>query len=254
MQEPAPLEDVQAAVDYAVKVSRAYDRILEGRGISLQGLEVLEIGPGKDLGPQLLMVDKGARVTVVDTEPAAWDQGFYSALLGAVGSSPAVERGLDQRSFDGILRQVGQSAENMGDIAAESFDLVLSNAALEHIADIDAAASELRRVSRAGAIHTHQVDFRDHRNFDRPLEHLLLPRGAFRSLSRKRIYGSQRRPGELIQAFLLAGFRLTSLNADIIVDPAYLADFIPRLRRAWWSPYRRSTDLAILSARLWFTN
>ena len=54
------------------------------------------------------------------------------------------------------------------------FDALVSNAVLERIKNANKAFTELFRVTSSGGVGLHQVDYRDHRDFARPLEHLLL--------------------------------------------------------------------------------
>ena len=63
---PATDEDIKEAVAYTQSIFATYDRLFRERGISIEGRSYLEIGPGRDFGPQLLMVDRGASVTVAD--------------------------------------------------------------------------------------------------------------------------------------------------------------------------------------------
>ena len=145
----------------------------------------------------------------------------------------------------------------MSSIPDGSFDIVVSIAVLEHIANLDAAAREPRRVSKPGAIHYHQVDFRDHRNFDRPLEHLLMLRREFQEEARAANFefGCQWRASEVIAVFKAAGFQVVDTEISDTVDPAYFADFRRRLRWRFFSPYKwwRTEDLRILGARIWLT-
>jgi SAM-dependent methyltransferase len=237
-------DDIKQAAAYAERVFTNCQRRLCGRAVRLQGCACLEVGPGRDFGAALLMRDRGALVTVADRFLEPWDDTYHPAvyreLLARVGWSPSLERVLDQSSYDGVIKLVSAPAEDLGVLADAVFDLVVSNAVFEHLYDHLAAARELRRVSRPGALHLHQVDFRDHRNMTRPLEHLLLSRWAFhRRTGRKRTSGCQTRRPELTRIFEKAGYVIDEAKISNTADDAYLDDFIPRLRRIWASPYRR---------------
>ncbi|HEX6980167.1 MAG TPA: methyltransferase domain-containing protein [Alphaproteobacteria bacterium] len=151
--------DIAAAAAYALQVIGVYDSYLSERGISWAGASILELGPGRDFAPQILMVDRGATVTVADRFLATWDPAYHPALYrevrAQVGASPALDRVIEQGGYDGVITTVGEPAESMPSIADGSFDIVFSNAVLEHVYDIRAVARELRRVSKPGAIHSH---------------------------------------------------------------------------------------------------
>jgi SAM-dependent methyltransferase len=53
-----------------------------------------------------------------------------------------------------------------------SFDLCISNAVFEHLHDPALAAHEIARVLDKDGLGIHQIDFRDHRDFTKPLEFL----------------------------------------------------------------------------------
>src|SRR5262249_53018521 len=76
------------------------------------------------------------------------------------------------------------------------------------------------------------VDFRDHRDFARPLEFLLAGEEEFRTLfgrSHGQV-GNRLRPDETADALRAAGFLVVSFLPNDFVDPEYLKTFVPRLR------------------------
>jgi SAM-dependent methyltransferase len=254
-------ERIQEAADYAERIFSLYERLFRERGIALQGRQYLEIGPGGDFGSQLLMTRLGASVTVADRFLAQWDPEFhpalYRTLLARVGRSPAIERVIEQSGYDGVINLVSAPAEDLKVVPDGTFDIVMSNAVLEHVYDLGATARELRRVSKPGAVHVHQVDFRDHRDFARPLECLLRSRRQFlrRAVRINFESGCQTRPPELVGIFQDAGYTLDDTVPSHYADEKYLDEFMPRLRRAWFSPYRKwiRDDLRVVSACYWMT-
>ena len=254
-------ECIREAVGYAEEIFSHYERLFRERGIAMQGCQYLEIGPGRNFGSQLLMAELGASVTVADRFLAQWDPefhpAFYRTLLARVGRSPAIERVIEQSGYDGVINLVSAPAEDLKGLPDRTFDIVMSNAVLEHVYDLGAAARELRRVSKPGAVHAHQVDFRDHRDFSRPLEWLLLSRRQFRRRAVKRNFesGCQTRPSELVSTFQDAGYTLDDTVPSHYADEKYLDEFMPRLRRAWFSPYRKwnRDDLRVVSGCYWLT-
>jgi SAM-dependent methyltransferase len=115
----------------------------------------------------------------------------------------------------------------------------VSNAVFEHFSDPGAALRELARVTKAGGVGVHQVDFRDHRDLDRPLEHLLFEPAVFRRLNERANteYGSQLRRQDYDGLILDVGFAIEAYETNSQAENAYLDDFEPRLRRAQQSPY-----------------
>lgn len=60
-----------------------------------------------------------------------------------------------------------------------SFDAVFSHAALEHVYDLPSVARERYRVTRPNGVNRHQIDLRDHLDFSKPLEFLLVDDDEF---------------------------------------------------------------------------
>ncbi|MCE3250028.1 MAG: hypothetical protein K0R41_3853, partial [Geminicoccaceae bacterium] len=128
-----------------------------------------------------------------------------------------------------------------------SIDFVFSNAVLEHVVDVTKVSAETARVTRPGGLASHTIDLRDHRNFERPLEHIIHGERFFQALVRTIGFelGNRLRSIEFWVAFERAGWRVLERHVTIPADPAYLEDAAARLRRGS-SPYRRwpSSDLA----------
>jgi len=245
-----------AIAGYELSLAETYLHLMRGRGIDPVGTRVLEIGPGRNLGAPVLLACAGAQVTVADRYLSSWrpdHADVFRALVavwpGNVGPIKAVLAG---ESFDGQIRSVAEPADAMISVASANFDVVLSNAVLEHVGDLAKVAAELKRVSAPGAWHFHQIDFRNHYDMTRPLEHMLLPRDDFhQALERDWMLGCQMRLSEARETFRLAGFTLVEEVVNDRASADYLADVLDRLRTSA-SAYRDwpADDLAVLGARL----
>ncbi len=176
---------------------------------------------------------------------AHWDANyhpkFYSALRKTLAEhDPAadlapLDRLIEENAYaDDGIRRIERSAEDLRGIPDSSIDIVVSNAVLEHLFDLPAACRELGRVSKPLAWGFHQVDFRDHRDFQRPLEFLLLGDRQFRRIFAERHgeCGSQWRPSESAEFFETAGFEVTRFAGNMFADENYLGEFELRLRKS----------------------
>ena len=248
-----------AEAEHAVKVSEMYTELVRGYGLSLQGLRILEVGPGTHFGPQLLLADRGAHITLADRFVAPWDGGYHPHLYHQLRKLTGPNRTLDAViAAQGYPREcltiINQPAEAMTAVPSGSIDLVLSWAVLEHVYDLAAVCRSFARVTRAGGLGSHQVDFRDHLNNDRPLEFLLgsVLRAKIDFSYRHGERGNRRRPSELVTLLKRAGFGRVDINVTEEASTAYLAGFLPRLRAARMSPYRSwpTDDLRILGAKI----
>ena len=85
---------------------------------------------------------------------------------------------------------------------------------------------------RPNGVQSHQVDFRDHKDFDRPLDFLAIDDQKY-----ERIFaatcgerGNRRRPSEMAALLEGNGFVIDQMAIGEPVKPEYLAAFIPKLR------------------------
>ncbi len=242
----ATAETLEKDAAYALKTIRGYLEQLPGSDPAwLRGKDVLEIGPGIHYGVPLILACFGARVAVADRFPPAWQPAYHPAFYGRllerfVGEFPGTDPGplraamKDQASLKDHLAEIKAPVERIPRRLRNRYDAIFSNAVLEHLFLPCRAIRRLARVTRPGGLGFHQVDFRDHRDFARPLEYLLLSRVRFWKV----FYwshgecGNRLRPEEFSQRFIRAGFAVSAFTINIAADDPYLERFIPSLRRA----------------------
>ena len=227
----------------------------------LRDKRVLELGPGINFGPILVLACHGAIPIVADRFLKPWDPEYHPTFYREFRAEmlrryPEVDPGpidrlLEAGSYpEDVLRRVTSGAEQL-DLPSQSVDITLSNAVFEHLEDHSKAFSELFRITNPGGWGFHQVDFRDHRSFERPLEHLLLPREKFDRIAKEcfRECGTCLRPFEMIKLFEDCGFEVKEFTRNYFATPDYLEDFLPRLRKSRRSPYRGLSEeqLQVLS-------
>ena len=166
-------------------LTRNYLNLLAERGIALRNTRILELGPGLDFAPQLALAGYGAQVMVADRFLAKWNSTYHREFyrrFKARWNGPSL--GLDAVIAAGgylpeVITCIAQPAERLTSIADAFCDVVVSQAVLEHVYDLPAVCRSLSRVTRSGGYGIHQIDFRDHWDFDRPLEFLLYEKGGY---------------------------------------------------------------------------
>jgi len=238
---------------HAIEVGRNIHAWLNDLG-PLRGKRLLEVGPGHNFGSTLFLAGYGIIPAVADAFLAPWDPAysplFYRCLrcemcrqfpeldTGPVSAVIAANGYPD----DVLIRDVNP-VETLS-LASGSIDIAISNAVLEHLEDHRRAVQQLYRVTRPGGWNLHQVDFRYHGAFDRPLEHLLLTPAMFQARSRDcfRECGMQLRPFQLAALFREGGFAEVHFEANMLAEPAYFQDFLGRLRRTPTSDFCQCSD------------
>jgi SAM-dependent methyltransferase len=173
--------------DYAKYGGLTTDRI--------EGRRVLEIGPGETLGVAIRFTAAGAEhVTAIDKfvpfQHSAFHQRLYRSLLSGL---PEVE----QRNAANALSLAGGVALNderltyvygsgVEDAASRlgTFDVIVSNAVLEEIYDVDRLFDRLDELLKPGGRQVHVIDLGDYGMFTKhgfhPLEFLTIPDSMYR--------------------------------------------------------------------------
>ena len=153
----------------------------------LRDKQVLEIGPGETIGVALWFSGAGAaHVTTVDKFVPYIKSQFHRALYRSLvsQSDDAARRNIDDAIDLTDLRlnprRISYEYESIEHAAAElapaSVDVIVSNAVLEEIYDLDATFAALDRVLKPGGREVHVIDLRDYGMFSKygfhPLEFL----------------------------------------------------------------------------------
>jgi predicted O-methyltransferase YrrM len=240
--------NVQEAVEFALHSAESIMSWVPGGAAYFRNRTVLEIGPGQDLGMPFILMGFGARMVLIDRYLCQWDPNFHPQYYRAlreriVERFPAIETApLDQvieKSGHAItdLRMFEVGLENIYEVSDASIDVSYSNATFEHLMDPRKAILQLARVTRPGGLGFHQIDFRDHRNFQRPLEYLT---GADEDsehalVSMASRFGNGLRSTEFEQMFKESGFHIRQFEPNSFADEQYLSTLMPRLRSKYKS-------------------
>lgn len=233
------VSNIEYDVDYAIQVANSYLGFISELGLTLEGLNICEIGPGINFGPQLILASHGASVTVADRFLATWDNNYHPPFYRALnekwrGQKSCLKSVIEQNSYEGIITTLEIPAENLD---GYQFDFVISNAVLEHVYDYESVCRGLSRITKSGGYNSHQIDFRDHRDCTKPLEFLLMDDERFLNAARlaNLQFGNRIRLSEWISMFSNNGLELVMLNKDTPIDKNYLNKFITELRKSFSS-------------------
>lgn len=252
---------IAADVAHAIGVATGYRNALTACGVSLAGQRVLELGPGPSLGAAVCLAAAGATVTAADLYPAQWNPDYHPAFYEALRERlavawPGVDTGVVTRllaceRFDAsTVELISAGAEGLHLLGAERFTVVLSNAVLEHVADVPRGLQQLARVTAPGGLHLHQIDFRDHRNFARPLEYLTIDNAEFDRVftSTQGECGNRWRHSQFLRAFACAGFDVSKFEPNVFAPADYQAAIRARLAPEFAT--LTDEDLRILSGQV----
>jgi cyclopropane fatty-acyl-phospholipid synthase-like methyltransferase len=214
----------------------------ETRGnIDWSGQRVLELGPGPDLGTGAIILDRGAlsysaidAFDLVGTAPAE----FYDAL--AIRLHHEIDR--SRLSFAQVTFPRLPEVEG-------KYDLVVSNATLEHIESVPVLFLRLRQLTEEGGRMVHHIDAQTHMRWigsRDPLNILRYGEWIYRHLLCFPGAPNRMRAEEYVAAAVSAGFDVCAIVPGRIADERYVDQVRPRLARR----FRRCTDLSLLTFTL----
>jgi SAM-dependent methyltransferase len=175
--KPFDLNQTDRAIDYDVRVVEewlAHLKRYTREDAFLTGRNVLELGPGSDLGIGLVLLARGAasyNACDVNDLAAKVPGGFYNALFARLERSGS---GVDVEALRRALHAPGGTApKRLNYVVRKDFDLVrafgeatidlvFSQAAFEHFDDIETTVAKLSAVCRPGAVIVAEIDLQTH--------------------------------------------------------------------------------------------
>ena len=192
---------------------------------------ILEVGPGGNVAVTVLFLLAGAADAIcIDVVPWARDaqRSLYAEVVRRAAAEPdryRVSRSLRESALrnpakvaDELVAKISYRApESIEDFGApsESFAISFSQACFEHLRHPDRAASELARTLQRGGVTSHQIDLRDHLDFDRSLEFLQYPeRLWWLATSRLNSKTNRWRASDWCAAFEKNGLKVVEMTQD----------------------------------------
>lgn len=237
---PRPFDesDVGTAVQYAQVV---VDRLEGLGGIDWTGKRVLEIGPGSDLASGAVMMHRGAASYRAvdafdnrrDVDPKLWQR--LAEQLGA---------NIDHTKLHFTLATFPSLRELNGE-----YDLIVSNATLEHIPAIRELFGVLTRFARPGCMMVHHIDAQTHMRWIREQDPLNILRYSDPVYDRLLSFpGSPNRlrADDYKEAATVAGWADARIIPGRSADPHYIRKVQPRLAKQ----FRAREDLGMLNFTL----
>lgn len=182
---PFDASDIDRSIDYAISVVGEwleYLRRYTGEEEALAGKEVIELGPGSDLGTGICLLLEGcARYSACDVNDlmSSTPDAFYEKLLlrlaegrdqaeiEAVREELAAMRSGRTSRLNHVVREDFDLAAAFG---AASVDIVFSQAAFEHFNDAATTFSQLATVCRSGAVMVAEIDLKTHSRWIRDVD------------------------------------------------------------------------------------
>jgi SAM-dependent methyltransferase len=177
--KPFGISETERCVTYDMSVVDAWlghlGRYLGTDGdAALRGKDVLELGPGSDLGVGLYLLSKGVHTYAacdVNNLASAVPDSFYETLFARFPTGSGV--GPTEQLKAELARTKSGASSRLNYIVRDDFnlvsafgeeavDLVFSQASFEHFDDVDATVRGLSKVCRPGAVMVAEIDLKTH--------------------------------------------------------------------------------------------
>lgn len=178
--------DHDAAVAYVRRIFHKVDELVSSGG-GWTGKRVLECGPGDSLGVGFLALAHGAAsYCAIDRFPVAFDlsserrvfaslrDGLTAEERARVDAAIELGDGGYRAKDDRLAYHNSISLEEAARrFAGEGFDVIFSNAVLEHVGDLESSLRSMRELLAPSGVMLHDVDLRSHQRFEKhPLQFL----------------------------------------------------------------------------------
>jgi len=175
--KPFDLTETEKCVAYDMRVVDewlAHLAAYSSGAYSLRGRNVLELGPGSDLGVGAYLLAKGAATyNACDVNDLARHAplGFYTTLIERICAAvPGTDASMLQMQIEAaragtpsrLKLVVRDDFDLLAAFAPNSMDVVFSQAAFEHFDDVDATVARLSAVCRPGAMIVAEIDLKTH--------------------------------------------------------------------------------------------
>ena len=242
---PFSTTEIELSIIYCFNVVKNWERTLiayTGNLNPFKGKNIIEIGPGPDLGTGIIILALGAKsYTAIDknelinnTSPS-----FYNVLLNRLKELPGYEKAkiavnnIPKRNFDEKFCYIYDPNFNLEKLPDKKFDTLVSQAVLEHIINISEIFQILYYKLKSHAIMINEVDLGTHtaliRNLD-PLNHLRYSDAVWDLL---RFDGS---PNRLIMSdykniLVRLGFKKIEAKQLVVIDKEYIKKSKPNLSK-----------------------
>ncbi len=175
--KPFSLKEYERAIEYDIKVVDNWLSFLEdyiGEDNFIVNKNILELGPGEDLGVGLYLLSKGiARYNAIDVNPLAENtpSRFYELFFEYLKKKNIKDSIIDflqeelyktQKRNNNRLNYICRDDFDITIFGKNSIDIIFSQATFEHFENVENVISQLSYVAKAGAVIIAEIDLKTH--------------------------------------------------------------------------------------------
>jgi SAM-dependent methyltransferase len=235
-----PITDYRKAVEYDIRQVENclfYLSRYLNRDFSVRNKNILELGPGADLGVGLYLLFKGASQynaldanNLVESVPPDFYNYFLSRLQELAPSSKVTldflrsQLELTRQKNNDLLNYICRQDFSLSVFKKRSFDLVMSLAVFEHLKNVEDTVSQLSEVIKSGGILIAVIDLRTHSRWIRDKDPLNIYRysDSFYDLCKFRGSPNRLRPYQYEEILRENGWKNIWIKPVKVSDEKYL--------------------------------
>ncbi len=238
----------------------AYLNTYLGKPAEIDGKNILELGPGQDLGVGLILLAKGVRkYNAIDANNllAQNSEKFYEALFRRF-EKDNYDKAIIVELHQQLERVQSDQADRLNYLCRRNFDLsvldgegvdfVLSQAAFEHFDDVDRTIKQLNHVVNPGAVFLAVIDLQTHTRWLRSRDPLNIYRYSdfYYHLCRYVSQPNRLRPAEYREILADNGWGNIQIKPLSVLDSDYLRQVQPHLNERFGAKDNQMEYLTIV--------
>lgn len=242
-------EDIEHNVKYTLKVVENWDKALKnymGSTYSFNNKHVLELCPGPDLGTGFVILALGAQsYTAIDKYKliSRTSKSFYKALFRQLKDYSAYEKAkkalyqFQKQGFCDFFSYIYEPCFSLNNLALRKYDVLVSQAVLEHLDDVSNTFDILKLKLSTNAIMAHEVDLGTHTRLIRKADPFNLLRYSDTVYKLLKFSGSPNRlrMSDFKKILNKLGFKKVETKPLVIVADEYLRKVRPSLSKRFRS-------------------
>ena len=223
---------VDEGAQYTESIFRKIDQVVKNSG-GWEKKRILEIGPGDSLGTGLWCLGAGAEsYTAIDRFAVGLDQVFEQKVFEAIKEkmpSMAKERcqhitqiseGVGHNNPGELFYKNDLPVESAPEVLGHSsFDVIFSNAVLEHVGDLRGTLVAMQHLLAEGGVMFHDVDLRSHQSYeDHPMHFLEYPESLWKWMSSHNGEPNRVRMPDYLRMLDEIGFEIIETGVSQVFD------------------------------------
>jgi hypothetical protein len=249
---PFSANQIDKVIDYDLQVvsNWRYELKKYCANDNLLGLNILELGPGSDIGVGLSFLALGAKeyfaldkFKLINQTP----QKLYTKLIDKIGKDEKQKRLLNEEiqlfknNQSGRIHYYHDKNFSLKHFLNKNIDLIVSQAAFEHFTNPALIIKELGKISQIGTKVVAQIDMTTHSRWIKEVDPLNIYRYSdwFYQLTKFSGSPNRWRLDEYVREFKKAGFGNIHIVSSHTLPIEYTEDITPYLNKKFQSPEKQ---------------